>query len=191
MSDQPWHDNIPDRTHDPAIKRPFRHRVVIRGMKLITRGRSYKFMNVVSINRHLFRRFIAWNYRLMPRGTLPRIETEAIILRTATACGSRYEWKQHEFIGKRAGLTDGQIEIITNDPTSDKLDKRFQPLMVATTEIIEQRALTDATWDTLRKTYEPSEILEIIMLVGNYAMLAGALNTFGVTLESAWNDGRR
>jgi len=27
------------------------------------------------------------------------------------------------------------------------------------------------------------------MLVGNYAMLAGALNSFGVPLESAWGDG--
>lgn len=181
-----WNDDVPDRTYDPEIKRARRHLPVIAVMKMISRGRSYKFMSVVSINRRLFRPFLAWNLRLMPRGTLKRAETEAIILRTATVCGSRYEWKQHENIGKRVGLTDRQIELITNDPQSDELDAKFKPLMTATEEILANKVLSDATWDALRKNYAPAQILEIIMLIGNYAMLAGALNTFGVTLEKAW-----
>jgi len=186
MSGARWHDDVPDRTRDPRIKRTRFHRFVIAGMKLITRGRSYKFMNVVSINKRLFRPFISFNARLMPYGTLERTDTEAIILRTATICGSPYEWKQHEYIGSRAGLTAEQVELITNDPQSDQLDPRFAPLMTATGELLADRVLTDATWDELSKTYAPAQILEIVMLVGNYAMLAGALNTFGVTLEKAW-----
>ena len=185
-----WHDNVPDRTHDPSIKRPFRHRVIITGMKLLTRKRSYKFMHVVSINKRLFRPFIAYNARLMPYGTLPRIDTEALILRTATVCGSRYEWKQHEEIGKSVGLTDEQIELITHDPQNEALGEHILLLMTAATEILDNRALSDATYDELLTGYTRGQILELIMLVGNYAMLAGASNTFGVTLESAWSETR-
>jgi alkylhydroperoxidase family enzyme len=186
MSEPRWHDNVPDRTRDPSIKRPLRHRVVIGGAKRLTRGRSYKFMQVLSINKRLFRPFIAYNARLMPYGTLPRTDTEALILRTATVCGSRYEWKQHEEIGKSVGLTDEQIELITNDPQSAELGEPMRLLMTAAKEILEDRVLTDATFDGLRKSYTHAQVLELTMLVGNYAMLAGALNTFGVTLESAW-----
>jgi alkylhydroperoxidase family enzyme len=124
----------------------------------------------------------------MPYGTLPRIDTEALILRTATVCGSRYEWKQHQYIGKDEGLTDVQIELITNDPQSDQLSDHQRLLMTAATEILTDRVLTDPTFDELSKVYTKGQVLELIMLVGNYAMLAGALNTFGVTLETAWRD---
>ena len=36
------------------------------------------------------------------------------------------------------------------------------------------------------KLFSHSEILEFVMPVGNYAMLAGALNSFGVPIERAW-----
>lgn len=182
-----WNDKAPDRTHDPSRKRPpLLHRAMITGMKWLTRGHSYKFMHVVSINKRLFRPFIAFNARLMPYGTLPRIDTEALILRTATVCGSRYEWKQHEAIGKSAGLTSAQIDLITNNPQSELLGDHLRLLMTAASELLENRVLEDATYEALLATYSQAQLLELVMLVGNYAMLAGALNTFGVSVESAW-----
>lgn len=181
-----WHDDVPDRTNDPAIRRFGPHRAVIAMAKLATRGRSYEFMRVLSIDRRLFRPFVAFNARLMPRGKLARLETEAVVLRTAAVCGSRYEWTQHSAIGRRAGLTARQIELIERDPASPELGERLNLLMRATDEILGSRVLSDATYDELRAAYEPARILELIMLIGNYAMLAGALNSFGARLEPAW-----
>jgi alkylhydroperoxidase family enzyme len=180
-----WHDDVPDRTGDPRIKRAPLHRAAISVMKRATLGRSYQFMRVVSVNRRLFRPFLAYNMRLMPFGTLDRAESEAVILRTAAACGSRYEWTQHRALGRRAGLTDEQIELITNYPGDERLGA-LRLLMTATAEVLEHRVLSDETWRALSLRYEPAQILEIVMLAGNYAMLAGALNSFGVPLETAW-----
>lgn len=185
----PWHD-LPDRTDDPRIRRSPLHRGLIALAKRATKGRSYQFMRVVSIDRRLFRPFLAFNMRLMPRGRLARRDTEALILRTAWLCGSRYEWTQHEAIGRRVGLTPEQIEAIAADPESDLLDDSMRLLLPIVPELLEGHALGEETFDALAKRFEPAQILEAVMLVGNYAMLAGALNSFGVPLERAWRDGQ-
>ena len=46
--------------------------------------------------------------------------------------------------------------------------------------------LSDATWAALAATYTVPQIIEICMLVGEYAMLAGALNSLGVRIESGF-----
>jgi alkylhydroperoxidase family enzyme len=182
-----WHER-PDRTNDPRIRRSRLHRGLIAVAKRVTRGRSYQFIRVVSIDRRLLRPFLAFNSRLMPRGKLPRRDTEALILRTAWLCGSRYEWTQHEAIGRRAGLSAAQIEAIAADPASDLLDVSTRLLLLIVPELLDDHALSEPTYEVLARHLEPARILEAVMLVGNYAMLAGALNTFGVPLEKAWGN---
>ncbi|MGB0871806.1 MAG: carboxymuconolactone decarboxylase family protein [Solirubrobacterales bacterium] len=180
-----WHE-LPDRTDDDRISRFFLHKGVIALAKRATRGRSYQFMRVVSINRRLFRPFLAWNARLMPFGKLERRQTEAVILRTAWLCRSRYEWTQHVAIGKSVGLTDEQIDAIGADPTNEVLDETTRALLAAVPEVLDSHALNPETFDALGEFLTPAAILEFVMLVGNYAMLAAALNSFGVPLERAW-----
>ncbi len=189
MSAEPtWNDGGPDRTNDRGVTRSLLHRAVIAAFKRATRGRSYEFLRVVSINKRLFRPFLGYNSRLMPFGTLDRKDTEAVILRTAVLCGSKYEWTQHRAIARSVGVTDRQIELITSDPESADLPERTRLLLRATAELLDRRVLSDVSWDQLRARYAPAQILELVMLIGNYAMLAGALNTFGAPLEPAWHD---
>ncbi|HEX6753882.1 MAG TPA: carboxymuconolactone decarboxylase family protein [Solirubrobacterales bacterium] len=182
-----WHE-LPDRTEDPRIKRSLLHRGLIALAKRLTKGRSYQFMRVISIDRRLFRPFLVFNMRLMPRGKLDRCDTEALILRTAWLCGSRYEWTQHEAIGRRAGLSTEQIEAVASDPRSELLGERARLLLPIVPELLDNHALSEQTYEALAPHFTPSQILEAVMLVGNYAMLAGALNTFGVPLEDAWGE---
>lgn len=184
-----WHQ-LPDRTDDPRIRRSPLQRAVIALAKRATRGRSYQFMRVVSIDRRLFRPFLAFNLRLMPRGRLERHQTEALILRTAWLCGSKYEWTQHEAIGRRAGLSPEQIAAIGTDPESELFDQPTRLLLRIVPELLTDHALSADTYEELARHLAPARILEATMLVGNYAMLAGALNSFGVPLENAWQDGQ-
>jgi alkylhydroperoxidase family enzyme len=184
-----WRER-PDRTEDPRIVRSRPQRLAIALARRATRGRSYQFLRVLSIDRRLFRPFLAFNLRLMPRGRLDRRETEALILRTAWLCGSRYEWTQHRAIGRRAGLSPEQIEAIAADPGSELLNQRTRRLLAIVPELLGDHAIAEPTHERLAADFTPAEILEATMLVGNYAMLAGALNSFGVPLESAWDEGR-
>lgn len=181
-----WHD-LPDRTDDPRINRWLPHRGVIALARRATRGRSYQFMRVVSIDRRLFRPFLLWNARIMPRGKLDRRQTEAVILRVAVLCRSKYEWTQHRAIGRGVGLSPEEVEAASTDPANPVLDERTRTLLAAIPELLDDRALSSESFDALVEFLTPAQILEFVMLVGNYAMLAGALSSFGVPLEKAWD----
>lgn len=203
----PYWRESPDRTDGPGIERARRHRVLIALAKRLTRGRSYQFLRVLSINRRLLRPFLAFNARLMPFGKLDRRHTEALILRTAWLCGSRYEWTQHRAMGREAGLTEAEIEAIGSGPnatppfpagggldpareerapTGEALDPPLRDLLRIVPELLEDHTVSEATFERLSRSLSPAEILEAVLLVGNYAMLAGALNSFGLPLERAW-----
>ena len=191
--DSPRWRELPDRTDAPGVKRARRHRALIALAKRLTRGRSYQFLRVLSIDRRLLRPFLAFNARLMPFGKLDRRQTEALILRTAWLCGSRYEWTQHRAMGLEAGLSEAEIEAIgaesaagPPDSASDALDPELRDLLRIVPELLDDHTIGEATYERLSRSLSPAEILEATLLVGNYAMLAGALNSFGVPLEGAW-----
>ena len=64
---------------------------------------------------------------------------------------------------------------------------------LAADELVADHVLSDATWAALAATYNVPQMIEICMLVGEYAMLAGTLNSLGVRIESgfptpAWDE---
>jgi len=181
-----WHE-LPDRTGAPGVERARRHRALIALARRLTRGRSYQFLRVLSIDRRLLRPFLAFNMRLMPRGRLDRRDSEALILRTAWLCGSRYEWVQHRAIGRRVGLTAEQVEALAAEPDSELFGERTRALLAIVPELLDRHALSESSFERLAAELSPAEILEATLLVGHYAMLAGALNSFGVPLEGAWD----
>jgi 4-carboxymuconolactone decarboxylase len=188
MQEPNWH-KTPDRTNDPAIKRSPLSRLVIRGAKRKTKGRSYQFMRVLAINKRLHLPYLFWNSRVMPYGKLTRQQTEAVILCVAWLCQSEYEWTQHKAIGIHNGMTEDQAQAAGADPTSDLLDDEIKALLAAVPELIEDHVLSDESYEALSAFLSPALILEFIMLVGTYSALAGALNTFGVPIEDAWSKG--
>lgn len=179
----------PDRTDDPEIKRGLIPKLVTRAAKKVTRGRSYEFMRVLAIDGRLFLPYLLWNSRLMPRGKLPRWQTEAVILRTAWLCRSEYEWTQHRAIGISVGLSKEQAEAAGPEPESELFDETTRAMLVGAAELLDQHKLSDATYETLRRSLPPKRVQEYVMLVGTYSALAGSLNTFGAQLEEAWGRG--
>lgn len=178
-----WRPERPERYDDPAIKRTFADRLLVGLIKLATRRRSYEVFRVVTIRRGLLRPFLRYNARLMPFGKLSRRQTEMVILRVSAICRSEYEWIQHQPIGRRVGLTAEEIELIGTDRAESVFGSEDRAILAAVAELLAEHVLSDAMWDELRGFLEPSQILELCMLVGHYVGLAGALNTFGVRIE--------
>jgi AhpD family alkylhydroperoxidase len=133
-------------------------------------------------HRRLFRPWLRFAGRLMAGGKLPRADTELLILRTAHNTGCDYEWLHHERLGKRAGLSQAQVEALAQaDP--DGFSQRQELLLAAADELHERRELSDDLWDRLRPILSDAELIELCMLVGHYEMLAMTLNTLHVQPE--------
>jgi AhpD family alkylhydroperoxidase len=133
-------------------------------------------------HRRLFRPWLRFAGRLMPRGTLPRSDTELLILRTAHNCDCSYEWSHHERLGKRAGLSAEEIAAVARQQ-SNHFSERQQLLLAAADELHGERSLSDELWARLRPILSDAELIELCMLVGHYEMLAMTLNTLRVQPE--------
>jgi AhpD family alkylhydroperoxidase len=136
-------------------------------------------------HRRLFAPYMAFAYRLMPAGSLARVDTELLILRVAANTGCEYEWHHHSRIGKRVGLSDVEIERIREGPRAVGWSGKQSALLRAADELHRDHHIHDGTWTDLRQWFAAAQLIEICLLVGNYEMLATVLITLRVPLEDA------
>lgn len=130
----------------------------------------------------LFEHFHRFAGRLLRNSGLPDTVRETLILRTAFRSASGYEWAQHVVIAAAAGVTEEVIaQLDQQEPVL--ADPHIALLARAADELAQQRYLQQATWDSLQETYDMHQMIEICMLVGNYAMIAGVLKSLHVQLE--------
>ena len=139
-------------------------------------------ISVLHVNPRLFWPWLLFASRLMPFGRLPPALREKIILRTGWNCRSRYEWGQHVDIALRMGVTDAEIVAITRGPQAFA-DAHERALMQACDDIHRDHAIADATWQVLAQHHSEKQLIEIMLLVGRYEMVAGFLNSAGLVLE--------
>ncbi len=137
---------------------------------------------VFNINPRLFWAWLFFASRLMPFGRLPAATREKLILRTAWNCRSRYEWGQHLEIAQTEGVSDDEIVKLAQDPAA--LSPQDALLMQACDDICQQKLISEATWQALSEHYSQARLIEIMILVGHYEMVAGFLINAGIQLEA-------
>lgn len=135
----------------------------------LTMGRQHK----------LFRGWLRFAGRLMPGGSLPRRDTELIILRVAHRRGCAYEFEHHRRLGKRAGVSPDDIERIRRDEL-DGWSERERALLGAADALIRDRDLDDVAWKALHEHLDDARAIEFLLLVGHYDMLATFLGTLRI-----------
>lgn len=178
-----WRRMVVPRITTPAERQRGR---LFRGISRISTrfGRSEvpDVFAVFSRHQRLFWPWLLFASRLMPYGRLPADIREKIILRTAWNCRSHYEWGQHVDISLRVGLRDEDIVGIAKGTMANSDD---QTILRACDELFANQVLSDDTWQKLKCLYDEKLLIEIVILVGHYVMLAGLLNSAGTSLEPA------
>jgi len=158
--------------------------MLIRLAGFVTRGAPPRLFLVLGKNRRLFRAWLRFAARLMPRGRLPRRETEMVILRVAWLCGCDYEYEHHLRLARRAGITRTEINALSEH--ADHLwTSRETAILHAVDRLHADRSLDDRTWTELRPHLDDPEVIELFMLVGHYEMLALVIGGLGIPPDSS------
>ena len=157
-------------------------RVVAIGSGRALRSEPANIFRVLGRHRGLFRAWLRYSSKLMPRGTLPRRDAELVILRVAWRTGAAYEWHQHVLLGARSGLGAEEIERAALDDVSG-WSGRQEMLVRATDELLASSRLSDATWAAVERELDARGAIELCMLVGQYQGLGTALGGLGVQIE--------
>lgn len=134
-------------------------------------------------HRRLFWGWLHFAGRLMPGGRLPRRETELVILRVAHRRGCAYELTHHIRLGRRAGVTEADVRAVQDDDAAgawSTFNRRERLLLRAADALLTDRDIDDALWAELGGVFDEPTLIEILMLVGHYDMLATTLLTLRV-----------
>ncbi|MBV8982137.1 MAG: carboxymuconolactone decarboxylase family protein [Acidimicrobiia bacterium] len=131
-------------------------------------------------NRGLFRGWLHFAGRMMPGGKLPRRDTELVILRVAHLRNCEYEFEHHRHLARSAGLSDTDVERVVTAPDAVEWSARQRALLAACDELDRDRDVSDATWDALRQHLDDRRLIEFLLLVGHYQMLATTIATLRI-----------
>ena len=116
-------------------------------------------------------------------GRIPPREREIAVLRVGWLCRAPYEWGQHVNIARRVGLSSEQIERTRQGSTAPGWSEHEAAILRGVEELIEDKALSDATWDVLAKTWDEAQLIEFPMMVGQYVATAFVQNSLRIRLE--------
>ena len=147
---------------------------------LVTGTKPPHVFTTLGRHRGLFWGWLHFAGRLMPGGTLPRHESEMVILRVAHLRGCAYEFEHHRRLGKRAGLTDARITALTGDLSDGLWSARELTMLRTVDALVIAGDLDDQQWAEVRDELSPKAAIEFVMLVGHYDMLATTLVTLRV-----------
>ena len=104
----------------------------------------------------LFRSWLPFGAYLLSGGSLPPVDRELLILRTAARCGSSYEWGQHVRIALEVGVDRTAIDRVPEGPDADGWTPHEAALLRAVDELHESSTLSDETWARPRSSSERS-----------------------------------
>ena len=145
-------------------------------------GQPLRVFSTLAHHPSLFSAWLPFGAALLTGGLLSARTRELVVLRTAYLCGADYEWGHHVPLGLAAGLTETEIEQIAAG-TTDAWEDLDRDVLTAVDELHAESVVSEATWTRLSQQLGAAELLELVMLVGQYHMVAFALNSAGVQLE--------
>lgn len=177
------------RLKEPRIKPLPESQANAEAMKLINSRRKpdgtvMNLYTTLANHPKMGERFLTFASYILRESTLPARDREILILRIGWLCRSEYEFAQHTRVGKSAGLKDEEIKRITLGANASGWDPFDATLIRAADELHADAFITDATWNALAKRYNQQQLMDVVMMVGNYNLVSMLLNTFGVQLES-------
>tara|TARA_Y100000588_G_scaffold380369_1_gene464133 strand:+ start:548 stop:1195 length:648 start_codon:yes stop_codon:yes gene_type:complete len=114
--------------------------------------------------------------------TIPLRDKELLILRTAWLSRGDYVWGRHNLTGLGAGLTEEEIRRITTGPDAVEWSAEDRMLLRVADQLHSSRFIADEIWIPLATRYSQTQLVEIVLIVGNYTQLIMFQNALGAQL---------
>ncbi len=137
-----------------------------------------KFDIIGLLARHpkMARKFLAFNGWLLQRGELPLRLRELAILRVAHTRRSAFFWGEHTKVAAEGGVPEADIALIAGG--NEGFSGADRLVLEATDELLADGHAGATTWERLSEELGTHQAMELIFVVGTYAMLAMAFDTW-------------
>jgi 4-carboxymuconolactone decarboxylase len=100
---------------------------------------------------------------------------EVAILAVARELDSQFEWAAHEPEALKEGVPQAVIEAIKHRKSTQGLDETYAAIIELGRETFGKHKLSSATFARAKALFPPNKLVELVMLMGNYAATAALL----------------
>lgn len=98
---------------------------------------------------------------------------ELAILQVAKQAEASYEWAQHALIARTVGVTDEQITLVEQGILdTPALNLKEKLVLGVAKDMVLTPHLSNETFTSLKNVFSPREIVELLLTIGYYLMLA-------------------
>ncbi len=118
---------------------------------------------------------------LLSQSGVPPRDRELVILEIARLCACEYEWVHHARLADEAGVARDDIRRLVEGTA--RWGGFDEALLRATNELVQSRTVDDATWAELALRYDEPQLLELVLLVGHYVMIAMTIGALRLEVE--------
>ncbi|HLH92852.1 MAG TPA: carboxymuconolactone decarboxylase family protein [Xanthobacteraceae bacterium] len=115
-------------------------------------------------------------------GIPPRIR-EIAILATARELDSQFEWVAHEPEALKEGVPQAVIDAIKYRKSTDGLETTEAAVINLGRELWRDHKVKSETFATLKAAFGPHKLVDLILLMGNYAGTAALLSAVDMQLH--------
>jgi alkylhydroperoxidase family enzyme len=147
-------------------------------------ARVLNLYKAVAHSPDVLRNLMRLGNSLLARAELEPKLRELAILRVAKLCGSEYEWTQHVPIALEMGVTQEQVEAISNWKASVAFSDIERAVLEYTDEVAENVRVKDETFTTLQKYLSEQSLVELTLSIGYWGMVARVLVPLQVEIEA-------
>ncbi|MFO1519063.1 MAG: carboxymuconolactone decarboxylase family protein [bacterium] len=146
------------------------------------RGRLDGMYTSLFNHPELVRRISALGTFLRFEATLPGEVRELAILLTARRLGVGYEWVKHVPPAGKAELSPSVIEAVRQGRDLAPFSTIFPLVERAVETVLDEKSLEDALQQSMEERFGLKGVMEIVILVGFYRMIAAYIRAFDVPL---------
>ncbi|TCM20724.1 alkylhydroperoxidase family enzyme [Novosphingobium sp. PhB165] len=120
-----------------------------------------------------------------PASRLAKRDQKLAILRTGWLLQAPYEFGEHVHQSKALGMTSEEIERITSEGSASPLWSDHERAILRCAEQLHANAaVDDETWEVLSRSLDAQQIFELIVLIGQFTLVAYFQNALRLPLEA-------
>jgi 4-carboxymuconolactone decarboxylase len=112
-------------------------------------------------------------------GSLPDLIRELVILSVARAQHSNFEWDAHAAVARKLGISQEQLDEFRQHGSIDGFDEAIMRVVMCAQRLIEVGDLTDDEYADAESVVGADGVMEVIVLIGYYRLLATGMRVFG------------
>ena len=158
-------------TLDPASRRRLEERLPLNIYRMLCHAPTF-FPGWMDLGR-----------AVLYEAQLPARLRELAILRVGHLCNSPYELHQHRKIALAVGITPEQVDAVGTEPGGPLFDPVDRAVLAATDQLVRDVRIDDERFAALRSLIGDQQVMELVISVGFYMMVARVIENSGVPVE--------